>query len=326
MLQTVGQLAIPDFSMFEFSIGCEVFGIDRSDTGGPSFDFTVATAEPGPVRTRHGMSMSVTDSLDAIHDVDLLIVPAVAIDRGASEPYLEAIRAAHARGARLLSFCSGAFILAQAGVLEGRRATTHWMYADRLARDYPGVEVDAGVLYVEDGGIVTSAGTSAGIDAALHIVPQERGAADAVMIARRMVVPPQRDGGQAQYIEAPVAACHDDSLAGLIDWMLEHLDEDLTVDALARRSFMSERTFARRFRDATGTSPGAWLSRQRVLRAQHWLEESDAELEDIARRCGFGTAAVMRHHFVRAVGVAPGRYRQSFGPRAAGQPVSARRP
>lgn len=315
MLQSVALLAIPGMTMFEFSIACEVFGIDRTNTGGPRFDFRVVTAEPGFVEAQLGLAVRVEHGLDAAADADLVIVSAIPIGTRAPEPYLQAVRDAHARGARLLSMCSGAFVLAEAGVLDGRNATTHWMYTDRLARDFPGIEVNPDVLYVEDGTIVTSAGTAAGIDAALHIVRTERGAADAVAIARRMVVPPQRDGGQAQFIAVPVPDCRDDSLAELIDWMLEHLDEELTIEALARRSYMSERTFARRFRDATGTSPGAWLNRQRVLRAQHLLEASDVDLEEVARRSGFGTAAVMRHHFVRTVGVAPGRYRQSFGAR-----------
>ena len=316
MLQTVALIAIPGMSMFETSVACEVFGIDRSSTGGPTFDFTVVTADPGPVRARHGLSVVVPNGLEAAADVDLLVISAVGLDDEVDVRVLDAIRAAHRRGARILSMCSGAFVLAKAGILDGRRATTHWMYTDRLAREHPLIEIDPNVLYVEDGTIVTSAGTAAGIDAALHIVRVERGAADAVAIARRMVVPPQRDGGQAQFIASPLPECHDDSLAELLDWMLEHLDDDLTIETLARRGFMSERTFARRFRDATGTSPGAWLNRQRVLRAQHLLEASDADLEEISRRCGFGTAAVMRHHFVRTVGVAPGRYRQSFGARA----------
>lgn len=318
MLETVGLLAIPGMSMFEFSIPCEVFGLDRTDCGVPAFDFRIATAEPGPVPAAHGLSIHVEHGLDAVADVDLLVVSAIPIGSTAAEPYLETIRAARARGTRLLSMCSGAFVLAAAGVLDGRRATTHWRYAERLARQHPGIDVDPNVLYVDDDGIVTSAGTAAGIDAALHIVRQELGATVATAIARRMVVPPQRDGGQAQYIAVPIPECRDDSLTELIDWMLEHLDEELTVEVLARRAYMSTRTFARRFRDATGASPAAWLNRQRVLRAQHLLEASDADLEEVARRCGFGTAAIMRHHFIRTVGVAPGRYRQAFGERAAG--------
>ena len=318
MLQSVALLAIPGMSMFESSVACEVFGIDRRATGGPTFDFRVVTPDPGPVRARHGLSIVVPDGLEAAEGVDLLVVSAVGIDEAVDERVLDAIRSARARGTGILSMCSAAFVLAAAGILDGRRATTHWMYTDRLAERYPSIDVDPDVLYVDDDGIVTSAGTAAGIDAALHIVRRERGAADAVNIARRMVVPPQRDGGQAQFIAVPVPECRDDSLAELIDWMLEHLDEELTIEALAKRGYMSTRTFARRFRDATGASPAAWLNRQRVLRAQQLLETTDAELEEIARFAGFGTAAVMRHHFVRMVGVSPGRYRQTFGAREAG--------
>ncbi len=317
MLKKVALIAIPGVAPFEFGVVCEVFGIDRSDTGGPAFELVIATADPGPVTTSLGYDMHIMTGLDAVGDADLIAVPAHKLEQ-IDERYLAVIRDAVARGAWVLSVCSGAFALAQAGVLDGRRATTHWMHTDRLAAQFPTIEVDPDVLFVEDGKVVTSAGTAAGIDAALHIVRKEHGAAATNVIARRMVVPPQRDGGQSQYIEAPIAECKSDSFAHVTQWMLENLSEDLTVDQLARKALMSSRTFARRFRADMGTTPAAWLNRQRIIRAQHLLEATDYGLETIAQDTGFGTAAVMRHHFVRVLQVSPMAYRRAFGARAAG--------
>ncbi|MFT4029382.1 MAG: helix-turn-helix domain-containing protein [Protaetiibacter sp.] len=317
MLKKVVCLAIPGTAPFEFGVVCEVFGIDRSDMGGPRFEFAIATADPGPVPTSLGYSMVIENDLSVAADADLVAVPAHQIGP-VDARYLAVIRDAEARGAWVMSVCSGAFVLAQAGVLEGRRATTHWMHAERLAREFPGTEVDPDVLFVQDGKVVTGAGTAAGIDAALHIVREEYGAAATNVIARRMVVPPQRDGGQSQYIPTPVPECRSDAFALVIDWMIEHLDRELTVDQLARRALMSNRTFARRFRAETGTTPAAWLNRQRILRAQTELEQTDDGLEQIAQRSGFGTAAVMRHHFLRVLQTTPTAYRRAFGERAVG--------
>ncbi|MDF1479177.1 helix-turn-helix domain-containing protein [Leifsonia sp. H3M29-4] len=317
MLRKVALLAIPGLAPFEFGVICEVFGIDRSETGGPSFELAIVTADPGPVRTSLGFTMDITRGLEGAADADLVAVPAHGIGP-VDERYLEVIRAAEARGAWVLSVCSGAFALAQSGILDGRRATTHWMHTDKLAEWYPRTTVDPDVLFVEDGKVVTSAGTAAGIDAALHIVRKEHGAAATNVVARRMVVPPQRDGGQSQYINSPVAEATSDSFAAVAEWMLENLAEDLTIDQLARKALMSSRTFARRFRAEMGTTPAAWLNRQRILRAQHLLEESDLPLETIAQQTGFGSAAVMRHHFVKVLQVSPLAYRRAFGAREAG--------
>lgn len=314
MLRSVVLLALPGVAPFEFGVVCEVFGIDRSSGGGPAFDFTIATADPGPVRTSLGFTMNIPNDLSVAAHADLVAVPAHEI-LGIDPRYLQVIREAEARGAWVLSVCSGAFALAQAGILEGRRATTHWMHADRLARLYPGTEVDPDVLFVEDRKVVTSAGTAAGIDAALHIVRKEHGAAATNVIARRMVVPPQRDGGQSQYIETLVQEYRSDSFALVADWMLENLAADLTVDQLARKALMSSRTFARRFRADMGTTPAAWLNRQRIMRAQQLLERSDHALETIAQQTGFGTAAVMRHHFLKVLQTTPTAYRRAFGER-----------
>jgi len=317
VLKKVVLIAIPGVAPFEFGVICEVFGIDRSDMGGPVFDFAIATAEPGPVTTSLGFDMVISSDLSIAADADLIAVPAHTIEE-VDERVLDAIRAAEARGAWVLSVCSGAFTLAQAGILDGRKSTTHWMHADRLARSYPTTTVDPDVLFVEDRRVVTSAGTAAGIDAALHVVRRELGAAATNVIARRMVVPPQRDGGQSQYIEHPVIHQPADSFAAVTEWMLEHLDEDLTVDQLARRALMSSRTFARRFRADTGTTPAAWLNRQRLMRAQHLLEETGSPVETVAQQCGFGTAAVMRHHFMKVLQVSPQAYRRAFGAQLAG--------
>jgi transcriptional regulator GlxA family with amidase domain len=317
MLHNVALLAIPGLAPFEFGVICEVFGIDRSEMGGPSFELVIATAEPGPVRTSLGFDIVIEHGLESVAHADLLAVPAHGVGT-VDEAYLEVIRAAEARGAWVLSVCSGAFALAQAGILEGRRATTHWMHTDKLAAWYPGTTVDPDVLFVEDGKVVTSAGTAAGIDAALHIVRKEHGAAATNVVARRMVVPPQRDGGQSQYIGNPVVERQSDSFAAVAEWMLENLAENLTIDQLARKALMSGRTFARRFRAEMGTTPAAWLNRQRILRAQHLLEQTHLGLEAIAQHTGFGSAAVMRHHFVKVLQVSPLAYRRAFGAREAG--------
>lgn len=317
MLKKIVLLALPGTAPFEFGVVCEVFGIDRSEMGGPAFDFTIATAVPGPVPTSLGYDMIITDGLEAAVDADLIAVPAHSIDH-VDEAYLAVIRAAEARGAWVLSVCSGAFVLAEAGVLDGRRATTHWMYTDALAARYPGTTVDPDVLFVEDRHVVTSAGTAAGIDAALHIVRKELGAAVTNVVARRMVVPPQRDGGQSQYIAFPVQEKCTDSFAEVVEWMLENLRDDLRVEQLARRSHMSARTFARRFRADMGTTPAAWLNRQRIIRAQHLLEATTRSLEQVAADTGFGAAAVMRHHFLKTLQTTPTAYRRAFGERLAG--------
>jgi transcriptional regulator GlxA family with amidase domain len=311
MLQRVAAIAVPGLAPFELGLVCEVFGIDRSDTGGPTFDLTVCTPEPGVLPMKTGLALTVPDGLEATQDADLVI--ALPFDASAEVPelVLDALRAARARGAWVMSICSGAFALAQAGLLDGRRCTTHWMYADDLARRYPRAEVDPAVLYVEDDGVITSAGTASGIDACLHLVRRELGARQAAAVARRMVVPPHRDGGQAQYVDTPLP-CDADTLGPLLAWMVEHLDAELTVPDLAARALMSERTFARRFRAETGTTPAAWVTRQRLVRAQEMLEQTSAGVDEIARRSGFGGAAILRHHFARVLGTSPQAYRRQF--------------
>jgi transcriptional regulator GlxA family with amidase domain len=227
---------------------------------------------------------------------------------------LAAIRRAYDRGARLVSICSGAFVLAHAGVLDGRRATTHWMHTDDLAERFPAVKVDADVLYVDDGQILTSAGTASGIDLCLHIVRLDHGAEAANGLARRMVVAPHRDGGQAQYVQAPVpTVANEQPMSATLDWALARLDHDISVEDLARQAYMSPRTFARRFRDTTGTTPLQWLLRQRVLLAKRLLETTASPVEVVALQCGFGSATALRTHFKRQVGTSPLAYRRAFG-------------
>ncbi|GAA3815146.1 GlxA family transcriptional regulator [Cellulomonas soli] len=311
MLRSVAVIVLPNVAAFELGTLCEVFGIDRADTGGPTFEFTVCAPEPGVYRSKGGFSVVVDHGLEATREADLVAVPAYGGDEPVPEAVLQALRDAHARGAWVMSVCSGAFALGRAGLLDGRRCTTHWMHAEALQRQVPTAQVDADVLYVDDGKVVTGAGTAAGIDASLYLVRRELGAAAAALVARRMVVPPHRDGGQAQYVDTPLP-CDADTLAPLLTWMVEHIDAELSVPELAARALMSERTFARRFRAETGTTPAAWVTRQRVVRAQELLERTEAPVEEIARLAGFGTAAVLRHHFARTLGTSPLAYRRTF--------------
>ena len=246
-------------------------------------------------------------------EADTVVIPARSFPGEPPVEVLEALCDADARGARLLSMCTGAFVLAAAGVLDGKRATTHWMWAAQLARQYPKVQVDPKVLYVDAGNVMTSAGTAAGIDLLLHVVRLDHGAEVANAVARRMVVPPHRDGGQAQFVDLPMPDQNgDEPLAGVLGWMLEHVGEDLSVEQLARRARMSPRTFARRFRAVTGTTPHQWLLSQRVLLAQRLLETTDEPVERVAQRCGFASAAGLRQHFTRVVSASPQAYRRTF--------------
>ncbi|MEY9835247.1 helix-turn-helix domain-containing protein [Streptacidiphilus sp. EB103A] len=313
MLKTVAVILIDDSAPFEFGVVCEVFGIDRTDDGVPPFDFRVCGERAGqPVRLNVGAQLVPEYGLEALEDADLVALPAALIRDEYPQAVLDAVVAAHARGAVLLSVCSGAFVLGAAGLLDGLRCTTHWRHADALAKRFPEAKLDPDVLFVDEGDIITSAGTAAGIDACLHLVRRELGTAAATAIARRMVVPPQRDGGQRQYIAAPIPECEADSLEPLLSWMLETLDTEHTVASLARRAQLSTRTLARRFAAETGTTPQRWLASQRVSHARRLLEDTGWGVDEIARICGFGSAALLRHHFRRAVGVTPMDYRRTF--------------
>jgi AraC family transcriptional regulator, transcriptional activator FtrA len=307
------------FAAFELGTAHEVFGIDRSEYSGPRpwYEFRVVAASGKPVPVAHGdWALTTPWTLDDLADADTVVVPVWpdGDEEAAAPEVLDALRAVHARGGRVVTVCSGAFLLAQTGLLDGRRATTHWMYTAKLAKQFPAIEVDPDVLFVDAGdGLFTSAGTGAGIDLCLHLVRLDYGAEVANAVARRMVVPPQRDGGQAQFVNAPLPpAADDDPISRTLDWAIEHLDEPLTVEDLARQALVSPRSFARRFRAATGTTPMQWLTRQRVLHAQRLLESTDLPVEMVAQRCGFGTATGLRVHFRRLVGTSPVTYRRTF--------------
>jgi transcriptional regulator GlxA family with amidase domain len=312
--RTVAVVAFDDVAVFELAVPCEVFGIDRSAMGVPNYRLMVCGVEPGPIRTGAGFTMTPSHGLRALAQADTIIVPSwKRVDEVPPPKLVNALQRAHRRGARIASLCSGAFVLAYAGLLDGKRATTHWMHSAALADRFPAVDVDPSVLYVDEGDILTSAGTAAGIDLCLHMVRKDHGAEVANVYARRMVVPPHRDGGQAQFLEAPVPVCDgDDVISPTMAWALEHLDEPLTVDQLAARSAMSPRTFARRFKTTAGTTPLQWLVQQRLAAAQRMLETTDLGIELVAERSGFGTAAALRIHFNRNLGVAPLAYRQTF--------------
>jgi AraC family transcriptional activator FtrA len=310
-IRNVAVLAPDPVSPFELGVACEVWGTDRSAQGLPRSDFAVVRWQRGPVATTVGFGIDTPYRLDRADAADLLIVPSWPDPDVPPPPAVcRALRAAVERGAWVAGFCTGVFALAYAGLLDGRRATTHWFHADRFAALFPEIELDAAVLYVAEGPVMTSAGTSAAIDLSLHILRITEGPEVANALARRMVVPPHREGGQAQFIDLPVPTC--DSLAPLLEWMTEHLDRELSVEELAHRALMSPRTFARRFRAETGTTPHHWLVGQRVLHAQRLLETTDADVEAVARLCGFGNAATLRHHFAARVGTSPTRYRQTF--------------
>ena len=313
MLKKVAVAVGQHVAAFELGVLCEVFGTDRSDEGLPVYDFRVCAVEPPPLATNSGFSISPDHGIEDLADADLIAIAAWNTDHVPPPELLQALRDAVDRGARVMSVCTGAFVLAAAGLLDGRRATTHWRHAAQLAAQYPEIDVDANVLYVDEGLVLTSAGTAAGIDLCLHIVREEHGAAVANAIARRMVVPPHRDGGQAQYIEAPMVE-HDrgDDLAVVLDWVQANLNKPFGVEHLARRANMSLRTFNRRFMATTGTAPHRWLITQRVARAQRLLEETDLDVEQVAEQTGFGTAATLRQHFARHRGTSPQAYRRSF--------------
>jgi transcriptional regulator GlxA family with amidase domain len=298
-----------------FGLGamCEVWAEPyHPEDDNPVLDFVVATPRPGRVRGPSGFDLYVEHDLAAAAAADLICI---APKRNYLEPspeVVETVVSAHARGAFVFAHCTAAFVLGEAGLLDGRRCTTHWRHVDVLAERYPRALVDQDVLYVQDGTIVTGAGSAAGLDAALHLMRQQFGARTAAAAARRMVVPPHRSGGQAQFIARAVPDCDAETLGPLLAWIVENLGEDLSVDELARRSHMSARTFARRFRAETGTTPHSWVTAQRVQAAEELLELTDHSVDWIADEVGFGNAATLRHHFTRARGVSPQQYRRTF--------------
>lgn len=308
-MHRVVALALPEVVAFDLSIAAQVFGHRNEDL----YEFSVCTPAPGRVPTTTGFSLLIERGLGALRRADTVLVPGFdAVDMNPARSAVRALRAAEKRGSRLISICTGAFALAAAGVLDGRRATTHWQSAALLARLHPAVRVEPDVLYVDDGSVLTSAGVAAGIDLCLHVVRCDHGAGTANAIARRIVVAPQREGGQAQFVEQPVPSAPHGSLEVTRGWALEHLHRPLTVPELAHHAGYSERTFARRFRAETGTTPLQWLITQRILKARAMLEAGDAPIETIARRCGFGDASSLRQHFRRATQTTPTAYRAAW--------------
>jgi transcriptional regulator GlxA family with amidase domain len=297
-------------SLFELGVACDVFGDDSG--GSPLYEVSVCAAT-SPVTTDARMSLQVPAGLEALRSAGTVVVTPTSQAGQVPQAVLEALRDARARGARLLSLCTGALILAAAGLLDGYTATTHWSECAELARRYPRVRVDPRVLYADERDVLTSAGSAASLDLCLHVVRQDFGAEVAARVARELVIPLHRDGGQAQFIDTPMPVHDGDALfAGTVDWLRAHLGEEVTVADLAARSAMSPRTFARRFVASTGTTPYQWMARERVRLAQRLLETTDLPVEAIARSCGLGSAANLRKQFGRALSTSPHSYRRTF--------------
>lgn len=316
MPRSIAILAYDGLCTFEFALAVEIFGLRRPELGVPWYDYRVCAVEPGPLRAAGGVTMQVRHGLRAVERADTVVVPGWRHDQldGVPERLLAALRRAYAGGARLISICSGAFVLGATGLLDGKRATTHWRYTKEFAGRFPRVELVPDVLYVDEGRLLTSAGSAAGLDLLLHVVRKDYGAAIANQVARRLVIAPHREGGQAQFVPEAVAPCEDGSpISPVLEWALANLREPISVRRLARRAAMSERTFCRRFCAQMGTSPARWLIAQRVVAAQRLLETSKLEVEEIAERTGMGSATNLRHHFRAQVQTTPTRYRQMFG-------------
>ncbi|WP_370939200.1 helix-turn-helix domain-containing protein [Amycolatopsis sp. cg13] len=315
-MRTVAVALVDDMPLFELAIAAEVFGPSRTDLADPWYELRFCAAKP-ETRTEFGFRHHASHGLDTLKDADTVLVPALpyaCVQTGQPIPVnlVSAIRDAAEAGARIVSLCTGAFALAAAGLLDGRRAATHWMYAATLGMLHPQVQVDASVLYVDDGQVLTSAGRSAGIDLCLYVVRSDLGAHVANEVARRMVLPAHRGGGQAQYVSATVPETDDAGLGPVLHWATRHLDQPLTVEQLARQAGVSPRTFVRRFREATGTTPLQWLLDQRVLHARNLLESTDLPIGLVGERSGLGSAANLRRHFTLRLGTAPTDYRRAF--------------
>ena len=303
-------LALPEVILLDLAAPAHLFG----HCGSPHYRFELAGLRPGPVPTSTGFDVTARNGLAAVGRADTIVVPGCTRPGPATSAAVAAIRRAHRRGARVMSICTGAFVLAEAGLLDGRRATTHWASTAELARDYPEVTVEPDVLYVDEGSVLTSAGVAAGLDLCLHVIRRDHGAGLAARLARRTVVAPHRDGGQAQFVDRPIeatAGCAG-SLEPTRQWALSQLDQPLDVASMAAQACMSPRTFARHFRQETGTSPGQWVLEHRTRAAQALLESTDLPVEHVAQRCGFGSAATLRTHFGRRLSTTPTGYRRTF--------------
>jgi AraC family transcriptional regulator, transcriptional activator FtrA len=306
-------LAYDRLCTFEFGCVVELFALERPELGVDWYDFKVCAVEPGPIRAAGGITVQAPYEPGLLALADTIVIPGW---RDADEPpppaLLDALRAAHARGARLCSICSGVFVLAAAGLLDGLRATTHWRYTERLARRHPRVMVQPDDLYVDQGQVITSAGSAAGIDMLLHLVRRDYGARVGNLVAQRLVVAPHREGGQAQFLPRPMAHDEQGRLSRLMDWLRAHPAQPHTVKSMAERAAMSARTLQRQFQDATGMGPVEWLTRERIAIAKDLLEAADIPLAQVAERAGFGSEESLRHHFRRLAATSPGAYRRRF--------------
>ena len=311
--RNVALLAFDGMPLFEFSIAVELFGLDRPEMGPDWYSFQVASLEGQAARSTAGIRVTVDSGIEVFTDAGTIIIPGWPVDRLVPRELTQALLRAHKRGARILSICSGVYVLAASGLLKGLRATTHWKYTDHIKAAYPDIDVVPDVLYVDEGQILTSAGSAAGIDLCLHLIRRDFGPAAANTVARRLVVPPHRDGGQAQFIERSVPISYEsDRLGPLLDYMRKHLHQEHRIPELARRAGMSERTFLRRFSEATGMTPAKWLLNVRLCEARDHLETSNISVEHIAEHTGFGTSTNLRHHFREQMGTTPTAYRQTF--------------
>jgi len=310
MLRKVAVIALDEVAVFELGVLCELFGYER--TGLPTYEYSVCTPGGAPVRTHAGFTIVPDHDLAPADEADLVVVVPYNSEEAPSDEVLDVLRRAGDRGAWVMSVCTGAFALGAAGLLDDRRCTTHWLHTDSLARRFPAAKVDPDVLYVQDGNILTSAGTAASVDAGLHLIREVHGSAVATAVARRMVVPPHREGGQAQFIETPVPVIECDTLQPVLTRVLETLQQDHTVESMAELAHMAPRTFARRFRAETGATPHDWLTGQRLLLARRLLEDSDLGVDAIATKAGFGSAATLRHHFAHRMRTTPHAYRGTF--------------
>ncbi len=307
-------LAYDGLCTFEFGVAVEIFGLPRPEMGESWYRFAVAGVEDGELRATGGIRILADGDLGLLEGADLILVPGWrGIDAAVPDALCAALRRASARGCQLLSICSGVFVLAATGLLDGRKATTHWRYIEALKTRYPAIDVVEDVLYQDEGDILTSAGSAAGIDLCLHVVRRDYGMEAANRVARRLVIPPHRDGSQTQQLSRPVAQLRESQRLGqLFDFLHQHLALAHTVESLARRVGMSQRTFLRRFQDATGTTPTRWLLNERLLRAKDYLENSKLSIDSIAEQTGFGQAATLRHHFRQHYALSPARYRKQF--------------
>ncbi len=310
---TIAVLAFDGIGPLHLAVPCSVFGEDRRDAGVPRFNVLVCALGKTPLRTSAGFSVETRCSLAALRRAGTIIVPGWHRPYVVPpEPLLEALRRAHDRGVRLVGLCLGSFVLAAAGLLDGRPATTHWAAMEEFTQRFPRVRVDPNVLYIDDGDVLTSAGGTAAIDCCLHLLRRMCGAEIAHRVARRLVVPPHRQGSQAQFVEPHVRVVQSDRMSQLLDWVVQHLDDIHSLETLARRASMSRRTFTRHFRQATGTTVGKWLVAQRLAFAQRLLETTDQSIEAVAGEAGFGSAVSLRQHFLSAFRTSPSLYRREF--------------